>query len=67
MKAKITDTCICCGSCAAICPVAAIDMAASGDKYEVNPEKCIACTACVNACPVEAIIMTDDAEKNGGR
>ena len=66
MKAKITDTCICCGSCAAICPVAAISPAGSGDKYEVDPSKCIACTACINACPVEAIIA-DHSEENGGK
>lgn len=66
MKAKITDTCICCGSCAAICPVAAISPATSGDKYEVDPSKCIACTACINACPVEAIIA-DHSDENGGK
>lgn len=66
MKAKITDTCICCGSCAAICPVAAISPADSGDKYEVDPSKCIACTACINACPVEAIIA-DHSDENGGK
>lgn len=65
MKAKITDTCICCGSCSAICPVAAIDLAASGEKYEVDPQKCIACTACINACPVAAIVADHSDEKGG--
>lgn len=65
MKAKITNTCICCGTCAGICPVGAISMAASGDKYEVDPKKCIACGACINACPVEAIIEDHSDEKGG--
>lgn len=65
MKAKITDTCICCGSCSAICPVSAISMAATGDKYEVDQSKCIACGACINACPVEAIIAENTDEKGG--
>jgi len=66
MKAKITNTCICCGSCAAICPVAAISPSADGDKYEVDPNKCIACTACINACPVEAIVA-DHSDEEGGK
>ncbi len=66
MKAKITNTCICCGSCAAICPVAAISPSAAGDKYEVDPNKCIACTACINACPVEAIVA-DHSDEEGGK
>ena len=65
MKAKITDTCICCGTCAAICPVGAISMAASGDKYVVDPNKCIGCGACINACPVEAIVADQANEKDG--
>ncbi len=66
MKAKITDSCICCGSCAAICPVGAIELAPTGDKYKVDPAKCIACTACISACPVEAIVA-DHSDENGGK
>lgn len=55
MKAKITNVCICCGSCASICPVSAISLAPSGDKYQVDKTKCIGCGACINICPVEAI------------
>lgn len=63
MKAKITNSCICCGTCASICPMGAISMAASGDKYEVDPNKCIGCGACINACPVEAIVEDHADEK----
>ena len=63
MKAKITNTCICCGTCAGICPVNAISMAASGDHYEVDQNKCIACCSCINACPVEAIVEDHSDEK----
>ena len=65
MKAKITNNCICCGTCAGICPVGAISMSATGDKYEVDQSKCIACTACINACPVEAIVEDHSDEKEG--
>ena len=63
MKAKITNSFICCGTCAGICPVGAVSMAASGDKYEVDQSKCIACGSCINACPVEAIVEDHSGEK----
>ena len=59
MKAKITNSCICCGTCASICPMGAIAMAATGDKYEVDPNKCIGCGLCANACHEGAIEMVD--------
>ena len=63
MKAKITNSCICCGTCAGICPMGAIEMASAGDKYEVDPNKCIGCGACINACPVEAITEDHSDQK----
>jgi ferredoxin len=62
LKAKITDSCICCGACASICPVGAIRLADSGDHYEVMPDKCIGCGACVRQCPVEAILKVPEKE-----
>ncbi len=56
MKAKITDSCVCCGTCAGICPVGAIDLSDAGDKYNADTEKCVGCGACVSNCPVEAIM-----------
>jgi ferredoxin len=53
MAHKITDECISCGACQAVCPVEAI---AEGDgKYEINADTCIDCGACAAQCPVSAI------------
>ena len=53
MAHKITDECISCGACQAVCPVEAIS---EGDgKYEINADTCIDCGACAAQCPVSAI------------
>lgn len=52
MAYKISDDCICCGACAAECPVSAIS---EGDgKYVIDADTCIECGACASACPVGA-------------
>ncbi len=53
MAYKISDDCVCCGSCSANCPVEAISMGA--DHYEINPDACVSCGTCAAGCPVEAI------------
>lgn len=54
MAFKITDECISCGSCAAVCPIEAIAM---GDEhYEIDADKCAGCGSCVDECPVGAIV-----------
>lgn len=53
MARKISDDCICCGTCAETCPISAIAM---GDEhYEVDADQCIDCGACEAACPIGAI------------
>ena len=53
MAHKITDECISCGACQAVCPVECIS---EGDgKYEIDANQCIDCGACAAQCPVSAI------------
>ncbi len=52
MAYKISDACICCGACAAQCPMEAISE--GKDKYVIDPAKCIECGACAEVCPMSA-------------
>ncbi len=45
--------CIRCGTCAAVCPVKAIDI----DAAAIDRDRCIACFGCLNNCPTEAMEM----------
>ena len=52
MAYHITDECIACGACQAVCPVDAIS---EGDgKFVIDPDLCIDCGSCASECPVEA-------------
>ena len=53
MAYVITDDCVECGSCAAVCPADAIS---EGDgKYVIDADACLDCGTCADACPTEAI------------
>ena len=53
MAYVISDDCVSCGSCAAVCPADAIS---EGDgKYEIDADTCMDCGSCAGACPAGAI------------
>jgi len=52
MAYQITEECVSCGSCAAVCPVEAIK---EGEPYQIQ-EGCVECGACAETCPVGAIV-----------
>jgi ferredoxin/flavodoxin len=56
--APVTEEIICskCGTCASICPTAAISV---GDKVVSDSSLCIRCCACIKSCPSGARIMED--------
>ncbi len=49
----ISDRCISCGTCAAMCPTEAISEGA--EHYEINQDICAQCGTCAAGCPSEAI------------
>jgi ferredoxin len=61
MALKITQACINCDVCEAVCPNKAISLGAS--IYEIAPQRCTECVGhfdvpqCVEVCPVECIVV----------
>ena len=49
---RITENCIGCGTCAAVCPQQCI---AEGEPYKIAAAHCLHCGLCFESCPVEAI------------
>lgn len=62
-RATDEETCTCCGQCAEICPVAAVEM--RDDVPAVDPDWCIGCGVCATACPANAIQMVLREDKAG--
>ncbi|MFH2129867.1 MAG: 4Fe-4S binding protein [bacterium] len=50
------EPCTLCGTCADVCPTAAISV---GEIVETDKERCILCCACIKNCPSEARFMAD--------
>lgn len=53
-----SDICTGCGSCAAVCPFAAIRMLPDGQGFlypSVDPAACTACGLCARRCPVSSL------------
>ncbi len=53
MAYVISDECIKCGACQAVCPTEAISE--GDDIFVIDADKCVSCGACADGCPVEAI------------
>lgn len=51
------DTCTLCGTCASVCPTAAISV---DDGVTTAVESCIRCCACVKSCPTGARVWEDE-------
>lgn len=53
----ISDKCIGCGTCVAVCPEGVIELVENSGKKKasVNYDYCKGCLICMNACPVKAI------------
>lgn len=48
---RITEKCVSCGKCKAICSFKAI----KSDPYQILSERCDDCGSCINICPANAI------------
>jgi NADH-quinone oxidoreductase subunit I len=64
------ERCVCCGLCAAACPVECIYMEGEENEkgerrakvYEINELRCIFCGYCEEACPESAIFLGREYE-----
>lgn len=55
--AIISEQCIACGTCAAVCPQQCIE---EGTPYVIHEEHCLHCGLCQESCPNDAICFTGE-------
>jgi len=53
------ETCIACGTCAAVCPADPVVFEVADFSQVVHPEACIECGTCVDSCPTSSIKLID--------
>ena len=55
------EICTLCGTCASVCPTAAISI---NDSMKTEIERCIRCCACIKSCPTGARLFEDSMMQN---
>lgn len=50
-RLRLTEKCVKCSRCAAVCPTGCVDV----QKGTLDNERCVRCMDCIAACPVDAI------------
>ncbi|MFZ4712838.1 MAG: 4Fe-4S binding protein [Bacteriovoracaceae bacterium] len=58
----ITQTCISCDLCAAVCPESAI--VANAKDYFIDSWSCTLCLVCIEVCPVDCIKLVNPEENS---
>lgn len=63
-----TANCVGCGTCAYVCPSAAIAVAAhsAGAEWEYEPGRCTFCARCADACPTGALALGESPAPHYG-
>ena len=61
MEYVITERCIACGTCLAVCRAGCI--AGGRPPFVIRNRYCVGCGVCAEKCPVRAIVRADEAER----